>query len=205
MPQGIVVGYGVISRTSLISALSYNLSLFTLFVSLFFIEKARNMAGRPIRERKQVKLSDLTEDELIEFMDSVESGEDYSTDDEYDDPTFAPNEISAHEISPEEEECIQECIQNMENSDAFIAEAANFSLNISAIEPPSASSTLNPAEAARIEYVDVPVFEEQAADVPTTSTAVQKPGKRPRSPLPFLETTGPIYVPSTGGFTGESK
>lgn len=177
------------------------------------------MAQRDLRERKQVKLSDLTDDQLLEFMDSVETDEeaDFSSDDELDDPTF---NVQDHEISPEDEQCISQSLETMQESDAFIAEAVNYSLNISKIDTPSASSTLNQAQA--VEIVELDVVEETAslleeacvvAAVPSTSTAVQpgtstpvfKASKRPRSPLPTMEVTGPMNVPSAGGFMGQGK
>ncbi|XP_053967625.1 uncharacterized protein LOC128869189 [Anastrepha ludens] len=49
-----------------------------------------------------------------------------------------------------------------------------------------------------------PLPTQQDFALPTTSTASQfKPPKRPRSPLPSFELSGPTATPSTGGFTGE--
>lgn len=91
---------------------------------------------------QRVKLSELTEEEIREFMDSVESDDDdgdFSSDDSMVDPTFEPDDIS-----PEDEDAIDRCLQNLENTDMFIAQAVNLSLNLSSLDAPSASSTLMP-------------------------------------------------------------
>lgn len=124
------------------------------------IRIGQNMERRSLRKKKD--LWELNDDELQEFMISMGTGsdEDYSSDDKYDDPAYAPDISSEFETS----------------------------LNIS--DPlPAASSTFVNQE-------------------PSTSTAIAKTqaintssAKRPRSPLPALEHTGPSVVPSSGGFT----
>lgn len=51
------------------------------------------------RSRKNVKVSELSEEQLLEFMESVESDEedDFSSDDDIDDPDFVLDEISAED------------------------------------------------------------------------------------------------------------
>lgn len=83
-----------------------------------------------------MKLSELTDDQLVEFMDSVDSEDDdgdFSSDDDMKDPNYEPNEIS-----PEDDHCISQCLRDMgETTDMFIAHAVNLSLNISIINTQS--------------------------------------------------------------------
>lgn len=52
-------------------------------------------------------------------MDSVETvgGEDFSDDDEFNDPDYDPTEIL-----PDYERCISTCLQDMETTDASVAQ-----------------------------------------------------------------------------------
>lgn len=82
-----------------------------------------------------MNLSKLTDEELRDFMDSVytdEEGGDFSSEDDLNDPTYEPAEIS-----PEYEQAISECLRHFETSEIFFAEAPNLSLNISEFDLPS--------------------------------------------------------------------
>lgn len=156
------------------------------------------------RNRNRFNISAMTDEQLMEFMDSVETDEenDFSRDDEDKDPNYMPDEIS-----PEEEHCISQCIRDMDNSDMFIARAIDMSLNISALDAPSGSSTLvGITETENVENIQVEeTVTTSAPEEPVASTSAKKPAKRARSPLPMVESSGPTNVPSAGGFIGEGK
>ncbi|XP_049305004.1 piggyBac transposable element-derived protein 4-like isoform X2 [Bactrocera dorsalis] len=141
------------------------------------------------RNRKKIKLSEMTDEQTCEFMESVETGEeaDFSSDDDMNDPDFEPNEIS-----PEDERYISEVVHQIdEDESAFLNKADNFSLNLSAIKEDLPSTSPN-------EEVEEASGEEE----PSTSTPRLKPPKRARSPLPEFDCSGPFIVPSSGGFSG---
>lgn len=152
--------------------------------------------------RKKVNMSKLSDDELLDFMDSVESDEDFSSDDSLLDPDFNPDAITTLQ-----QNAIDEYVEQLENrgEEYYISHAVNVSLNISSDDIPSASSTMNPIEEIAAEEI----VETQA--VASTSAATQpsksffKTPKRPRSPLPAAESSGPTVVPSACGFTGAGK
>lgn len=159
------------------------------------------------RERRvvtgRVRLSDISDEDLAEFMDSVETDDDYSSDDTLDDPNYEPEAISA-----EDAHAISQCLHDMDHqtSDMFIANAVNLSLNLSGMDLPSASSTAHFNHSAAIVAAEetVSTEEEQTVEpIPSTSfiqlTSTPAHSKRPRSPLPSIETTGPVFVPSRGG------
>lgn len=166
------------------------------------------------RSRKNVKVSELNDEQLLEFMESVESdeGDDLSSDDDIDDPDFVLDEISAED----ERYISQVCHQINEDESGFVNQAADYSLNMSTIAQalPSASSTLQPELTVSNEEVvvsteqhdesigEIVVHEVVHEEGPSTSTPRFKPPKRARSPLPEIESTGPSIVPSAGGFTG---
>ncbi|CAG9830113.1 unnamed protein product [Diabrotica balteata] len=153
----------------------------------------------------------MTEDEIQELMDSVEtdSSGDYSSDDPDIDPDYEQDEIAPDDM-------ITECIREMqagETSDYFI-QNVNMSLNISDIETPAASSTMLTAVQIEADECVESLKKEEAGPsrcmkaIPSTSVAdvahaaSSKPKKRPRSPLPIMEDSGPLITPSIGGFTG---
>lgn len=151
--------------------------------------------------KKKVNLEELSDEQLLEFIDSVDSDDDiYSSDDSVNDPDYIVDNIepdTTAELSKSDENAIDNCIDVMneaETTDAFV-EAINFSMNISEIP----SSTLV-MDVAAVETVDT---EGPSSSTPTTTNARFKPAKRARSPLPTVETTGPLVQPSAGGFTGE--
>lgn len=161
------------------------------------------------RVRKSIKVSELSDEQLLEFMESVQTDEedDSSSDDGIKDPDFEPDEISA-----EDEHYISQVVHQInEHESTFINEAADFLLNISEITGafPSASSTLHPELNVSNEEVVVTTEEVEKAlgkvvlhdevlheEEPSTSTSRFKPPKRARSPLPEIECTGPSIVPS---------
>ena len=66
----------------------YHSLLFVISLLVLYIE----MASRARRPSERVKLSDLTEEQVLELMDSVETGEeeDFSDDDDFNDPAYNP-------------------------------------------------------------------------------------------------------------------
>lgn len=150
--------------------------------------------------RNSFKLRELSQEEINVFMDSVETDSedgDFSDDDSFADPDFDPH---LDEISPEDELAIHQHLQVGDNTETNLVhdfvQAINASLNLDDL--PSASSTMHPILSLSHE-------EEVETEQPSTSTAVVRPAKRVRSPLPSFETTGPIVTPSTGGYTGTGK
>lgn len=154
------------------------------------------MAERTRKPSERIKLSALTEEQVVELMESIDTDDEevFSDDDELVDPDYNPAEIS-----PEHE-----------TTDAFIAKAVNMSLNLTK-EMPCASSTLTAAniEPYIIDETVATLPEVVAETVATTTQAVASSShqtqKRARSPLPSMETTGPTSTPSAGGFTGASN
>lgn len=158
---------------------------------------------------KRVRLEVLSEEELIEFIDSVQTDEESSEDDDsVVDPDYVVDNIETDSSAEHE---IHQCIEKMsaEDSSAFV-QAMNFSLiDITNVEPAASSTfvapdnesvTANETVVGSIETVEVEVEDEVQ---PSTSTAEKehfKPPKRARSPLPVIEETGPASVPSAGGF-----
>lgn len=151
---------------------------------------------------KKFNLEKLSDDQLIEFINSVESEDEiYSSDDSVFDPDYVVDNIepdSLDELPKNDEQATEECIQEMneaETTDAFL-QAVNLSINISEIENPAASSTFVLGIAA-----------DETEQEPSTSTAIitnsrLKSPKRARSPLPTFEATGPSVQPTAGGYTG---
>lgn len=135
------------------------------------------------RNNRRFKLSALNDDELVEFLEALDTEEVLDTEGALDEEelTSEDEEIASNygtdEINQEDEECISECINQMQNSTMFFSQTLNMSLNISALDVASTS----------------------------TSKGAIKPTKRARSPLPLMESIGPVNVASDGGFTGESK
>lgn len=142
--------------------------------------------------KKKINLENMSDEQLLEFMDSVESSvesedESFDSDDSICDQTYILNNIEADTWPENTEQAIAECVHNMgvaETTDAFV-EGLNFSLNFSAMDIPSAYSTFFEDEAA----VEIVVPQE-----PSESTAAKIPNKykRVRSPLPTAEATGPL-------------
>lgn len=156
---------------------------------------------------KSVKLSELSDEEIREFMDSAEtdSESDYDSDDDVNDPNYIPDEITPEipeqitpeipdevtPISPEDERAI-----SMYLKEISIGNVADFSLNISSLDAPPASSTFRegkfqlcytvstlyskfhivfftvyvPVEQDDIEAV---LSEEEVEPIPSTSIAVE--------------------------------
>lgn len=170
------------------------------------------MEGKERNKSKKFNLSNMNDDELQEFMDSVETDEsdsgDFSSGDEFNDPDYIPDEISA-----EEEQCISQAIREMnagETSDFFI-QAVNMSLNVYDLPPASSTIIETVAATETVETTEAIASTSQAmetleiaeeTETVESTTSHFKPQKRPRSPLPSIEITGPDIVPSAGGFIG---
>uniref|UniRef100_A0A0A1WM12 UDP-N-acetylglucosamine--N-acetylmuramyl-(Pentapeptide) pyrophosphoryl-undecaprenol N-acetylglucosamine transferase n=1 Tax=Zeugodacus cucurbitae TaxID=28588 RepID=A0A0A1WM12_ZEUCU len=93
------------------------------------------------RNGRKFNLSKLSDEELLQLMESVEideNGSDFNSDDELDDRDYMPDEIS-----PEDEHAVSACIREMnEATDSFIL-ITDMSLHISSIDDiPVGSSTL---------------------------------------------------------------
>lgn len=145
--------------------------------------------------KKRVDLEELSEEQLLQLIDSVDDGDDCDSDDNVVDPDYVNDSIEPDTLEEGDEQVIAECIDEMnaaETTDAFI-QAINLSLNLSAMEQPVASSTF----VQNFSAVETVVTQE-----PFTSNATMiKAPKRARSPLPIIETNGPSVQPTTGGFT----
>lgn len=161
--------------------------------------------------RKVYKLSELTEDQVLDFLDSVQTDEEVESSSDED---FSDSELVLDEITPEdearqytepcqakeitqhneiyaEEECISEILKN----DVFFNN--ELSVNLSGLECPSASTSIS----SEVPIVSMPIAE-VSASTPSSST---RKSKRPRSPLPLIESSGPSNHPSAGGFNGIGK
>lgn len=156
----------------------------------------KEMEGRARRPSERIKLSELTKEQVLELMDSIETDEeeDLSDDDNANDPNYDPAEIP-----PEDAKCISLCLKEMETADAFIAEAVTMSLNLTEIENmPSTSSTLTVANIAPyVTEETVATTHEIVAEETVGSTTQTVPSsshqtqKRACSPLPSMEKIGP--------------
>lgn len=154
--------------------------------------------------KKKFNLSKLSDEQLKELMDSVETDEEYeddfNSDNDYNEPDYYPNEISA-----EDDHSISQCIREMQDEQCnFSMQDVSISFNISSIDDePSASNSITITTAT-----EIAVNTEAETSTSTNSEALtvsgSKPQKRARSPLPLVENTGPSIVPSAGGFTGSS-
>lgn len=147
----------------------------------------------------KLKLSDLSDEQLNSVLKGVaeSSEEDFSSDDDMKDPNYEPDHIT-----PEDEFCISECLRQMEKetTDVVMSNVMDATKNISETEP-SASSTL---QHGTYEEVEVDVVETVGGEPPEQLMSLPAT-KRARSPLPVIESSGPITVPSAGGFTGSGK
>ncbi|CAG9841144.1 unnamed protein product [Diabrotica balteata] len=156
--------------------LCYCLPTFISYLFILLLEMAGNNSWR----QKKFNLSVMTEDEIQERMDSVEtdSSGDYSSDDPDIDPDYEQDEIAPDDM-------ITECIREMqagETSDYFI-QNVNMSLNISDIQTPAASSTMLTAVQIEADECVESLKKEEAGPsrcikaIPSTSVA---DGKRKR-------------------------
>lgn len=149
-------------------------------------------SGRVLRE-KRFRLSDITEEQVLQLMESIDTDEDdgdFSSDDEFNDPDFILDEIS-----PEDEQCISICVREMHaNGSKNIADQT---FDMSLISTSSATDAV-PSTSAIEDFPSTSATE----DVPSTSAASLKLQKRARSPLPLVENFGPSNKPSDGGFNG---
>lgn len=175
------------------------------------------------RPRKFVT-EDLSDEFVNDFINDGETDEESVLDTDSDhseaDPDYFPDAIEME---------IDAAVNQMfaaETTDAFVAAAdVDISgLDISAMERQSASSTIvmnneqqydirdNVDLTTQEEIVDLPVIhldllqfgDEVIAEGPSKSSTF-KPKKRPRSPLPTVESAGPSITPSAGGFIGSGK
>ena len=126
--------------------------------------------------RKKFKLSEVSDEQLLDLMNSVNSDvSDFSSDDEYDNLDFI-----RHEILPEPEnvdEIINLCCQSLNTHE----------------DGPSISNS-PPTE-------NISVDNPSSGPEQLPSTIVFKPSKRARSPLPSAEDQGPSIVLSNSSFT----
>lgn len=136
-------------------------------------------------ENTDFKLSDLTDDQLLDLMDSVDTDEECSSDDEYSDLDFVPDEITV-EKKEDDMTTINRALDESE-----IGAGPSTSLMVIAT-----TITGSPAE-------DTEVVESSFSATETVALAAAslKPPKRARSPLPSIESTGPSITPSARGFT----
>ncbi|XP_036346255.1 uncharacterized protein LOC118755529, partial [Rhagoletis pomonella] len=89
------------------------------------------MGDAVYKRSSRIKLSELTEEQLQEIMDSIDTDaeNDFSSDDDIADPEYMPEGID-----PEDEHIISQCIKDIDDSDIFIDGALDMSLNTSALE-----------------------------------------------------------------------
>lgn len=142
---------------------------------------------------KKVNLSVLSDEQIREFFESVEtdSDDELDSDDSVEDPDYVLDTIRPDRST---EEYIEECIVK---------------INLAASEQPSISQAAA-SETRNISQVTIseqPSTSQAGASGQPTQAAVSqfRPEKRPRSPLPTIETTGPIGKPTAGGYTGQGK
>lgn len=132
------------------------------------------------RNSKDLKLCDLTDDQLFEMMNCVQTDEECSSSDDEDTGfNFVRDEITVE--GNEEEICAPQ---------------------VSDIAPgPSTSLTLIATTIASSSSQDREAVESSLSATETMAIASVKPPKRARSPLPSIESSGPSITPSIGGFT----
>lgn len=107
------------------------------------------MSSRRLNSTR-IKLSDLSDEEIADFMDSVPTeseGEDFDSDDEMDDPNYEPDDIIELIESSEHDETINQMLGNpnltsiVDPDLTSMVEAVSISLHLSSIGLPPASST----------------------------------------------------------------
>lgn len=154
--------------------------------------------------KKTVNLEELSDDEMLELIGSVESELDEDSDDSVADPDYVFDNIEPDSVSFDDEEVIEEAndaqiyeVNGNNSTDAFI-QAINASLHVSELGQPTASSTFI-HDVAAIETVETEVL--VSTSTATINATPFKP-KRDRSPLPTIEFTGPSIRPNNGGFDG---
>lgn len=140
----------------------------------------------PGDRRKAFNLLTMSDEQVCEFMDSIET--DYSSDStngDFDDDDF----IGDPDFLPED-------LQVANESTLTVIEATNLSCSVGECHTP----VVDPDESDKEnELTPGPSKAVETVSSATTST-VNSP-KRPRSPLP--EDDGPQFNPSKGGFTGK--
>lgn len=133
------------------------------------------------RRRKTIKPSELSDEQVEEFVNSVDSDleEDVSGDESAheDDSDYVPDQIS-----PEDDEAIERHLNQCRDSTNLFIDAINISLNLSDI--PSASSTLIPTQVAAEEEVETSGEVEEAAVEPQPSSSSAATPARGRPPVP---------------------
>lgn len=155
--------------------------------------------------KKRINVEALTEEELVQFLNSVDSDcEDEISDDDDSvaDPDFVVDNIESQLLDSSDEQDIDRCIldHSCDSTDSFVR-AISLSLNISEIEQSSDSSLFVP-DVAAVATVKTEEICEPSTSNETTTNANLKPLKRARSPLPIVEAAGPKIQPNSGGFTG---
>ena len=103
------------------------MSIFQRFVSRSIIEMSINRR----KTTKRVRLGELTDEEIQQFMDftgSDEENEDFSSDDDFNDTNYGPDNIS-----PEDDQAIDKYLMELKTSNMCIAQAVHLSLNLSSL------------------------------------------------------------------------
>lgn len=156
---------------------------------------------------RRIKLSNLSDEEIVELMDSVTSGSeddgDFSSDDELNDPNYELDPIYGHDSTINQILSDPEFSINVDPSEfGSMIDAVSLSLNLSSI------GTLPEVGTGKIGANETVVMESIVEPIASTSTAVQAipprstSEKRLRSPLPTFDPTRPSVAPSNAGFTG---
>lgn len=180
--------------------------MFKLFFMVFFLFFLLEMSNRT----KELITADMSDEQVAEFMDSVESENDSAddSDDSVRDPDYEPDEIQL-----QVRHGMNNAMENIQQSGA-IDDSETFlqGLNISPLENepgPAASSTYivldNVVLLSSPEDIEaLPIVFEQPK--PSTSAARTRPNqKRARSPLPTIDANGPSFTPNDGGLIGSGK
>lgn len=162
---------------------------------------------------KKIKLSSLSDQEIANFMDSIEDDDFEDFDDSIEDPDYECDEIipdsiddtdyECNKVIPEDDNMLHDCINTLHST--LLKKAVHLSINAS-------SSSLNSISA---EPVDANLTQDgPTAEVSDNASTLQKQPeaeisfkahKRPRSPLPIIELSGPQAIPLSGSFTGSGK
>ncbi|XP_049307376.1 uncharacterized protein LOC125777160 [Bactrocera dorsalis] len=134
----------------------------------------------------------MTDEEIEQLMNSTLLSDEESEYEDDDNSIVDPDYV-VDQISPEEDQIIDDVLCEMNNS--VVDNEVGLSLNFSTLSGVSSEAV------ERIPYTSITSTDAEAA---TTTKKANKPRRRPHSPLPTTESTGPQVIPSSGGFTGSS-